>query len=159
MNAMVNKIKQYQIFTKNNVKIGVFGIGVELEGLVDKKLYKDTRYLNPIPIAHKIAKVLKTIEKCDLAICLSHLGYKYKSEKSSDIKLAEKSENIDLIIGGHTHTFLEKPTKIRNLSGIITLIVQVGWAGINLGRLDFYINKEKNYSVNYQNIRINKKTF
>ncbi len=153
------KIRQYKTFTKNGIKIGVFGVGVELDGLVDKKLYKTTKYIDPVNIANKIAEILKVKAKCDLVICLSHLGYQYKSDKISDLKLAEKTKNIDLIIGGHTHTFLEKPTKIRNLSGKNTLITQVGWAGINLGRLDFYIQENKNYSVRYQNIRIRNKSF
>lgn len=157
--VLMNKIRQYKVFTKNGIKIGVFGVGVELDGLVDKKLYKETKYVEPLSIANKIAEILKTSVKCDLVICLSHLGYKYKSDKVSDLKLAEKTKNIDLIIGGHTHTFLEKPTKIRNLSGKTTLITQVGWAGINLGRLDFYFKENKNYSVSYQNIRIGSKSF
>ena len=154
-----NKIRQYKIFTKNGIKIGVFGVGVELDGLVDKKLYKATKYTNPIGIANTVAKLLKTTGKCDLVICLSHLGYEYKTDKISDLKLAAQTQNIDLIIGGHTHTFLEKPTKIRNLSGKNTLITQVGWAGINLGRLDFYVRENKNYSVSYQNLRIENKSF
>jgi 5'-nucleotidase len=154
-----NKIRQYKTFVKDGVKIGVFGIGVELDGLVDKKLYKKTIYVEPIAISNTIAKILKVNLKCDLVICLSHLGYEYKSDKISDLKLAAQTENIDLIIGGHSHTFLDKPTKIRNLSGKNTLITQVGWAGINLGRLDFYMHTDKNYSVSYQNIRIDNKSF
>ena len=153
------KIEPYKIFIKDGVKIGIFGLGVELDGLVEKKLYKETKYLEPVGIANKIAEKLKTKEQCDLIICLSHLGYQYKSDKISDLKLAKKTKNIDLIIGGHTHTSLEKPTKIRNLSHKNTLIIQVGWAGINLGRLDFYILKDKNYSVSYQNLRIQNKSF
>jgi len=151
------KIHAYKIFIKDGIKIGVFGIGVELDGLVDKKLYKKTKYIEPIKIANKTAKMLKSEENCDLIICLSHLGYEYKTNKISDLKLAAQTQNIDLIIGGHTHTFLEKPAKIRNLSGKITLITQAGWAGINLGRLDFYIRKEKNYLVSFQNISIESK--
>jgi len=154
-----NKIYQYRTFVKEGIKVGVFGVGVELDGLVDKKLYKNTKYIKPVALSNSIAKILKTKLNCDLVICLSHLGYKYKSDKISDVKLAAQTKNIDLIIGGHTHTFLEKPTKIRNLSGKNTLITQVGWAGINLGRLDFYIQEDKNYSVSYQNIRIQNKSF
>jgi len=153
------KVFQYRTFIKSGIKIGVFGVGVELNGLVDKKLTKETKYSDPVSISNTFAKILKTKVKCDLVICLSHLGYEYKSDKISDLKLAAQTENIDLIIGGHTHTFLEKPTKVRNLSGKNTLITQVGWAGINLGRLDFYISKNKNYSVSYQNIRIGSKSF
>ncbi len=145
---------------RDGVKIGVFGLGVELDGLVDKKLCKKTIYQNPIPIANEVAKHLKNEEKCKLIICLSHLGYSYKSNKVSDLILAKSTENIDLIIGGHTHTFLKEQTKVKNLSKKDTLINQVGWAGINLGRLDFYISSDKkNYSVSSQNIRMTNKSF
>jgi 5'-nucleotidase len=153
------KIKPYHIFIKDNFKIGVFGIGVELDGLVDKRLYKKTKYNDPVISANKISEQLKKEEKCDLIICLSHLGYDYKSDKISDLKLAAQTNNIDLIIGGHTHTFLDKPTEISNLSNKKTLITQVGWAGINLGRLDFYVHTDKNYSVSFQNLRIESKRF
>jgi 5'-nucleotidase len=153
-----NKIKPYQTFTKDGIKVGVFGIGVELNGLVDKRLYKKTIYNDPIQTTNNIIKKLKEKEKCDLIICLSHLGYEYKTEKVSDLVLAKQTSNIDLIIGGHTHTFLEKPTSIKNLDNKITLITQVGWAGINLGRIDFYIDKsKKNYSFHSQNIKIREK--
>ena len=153
------KIQPYHTFLKDNVKIGVFGIGVELDGLVDKRLYKETKYNNPVISANKIAEILKTKEQCDLIICLSHLGYEYKSEKISDTKLAAQTKNIDLIIGGHTHTFLDKPSEIKNLDNKKTLVTQVGWAGINLGRLDFYVRPDKNYSVSFQNLRIKSKRF
>ena len=91
------------------------------------------------------AKVFASLPKSgvfssiDLIICLSHLGYEYATEKISDRKLAQKTDGIDLIIGGHTHTFLEKPTVEYNLGGKITLVNQVGWAGVQLGRVDFYV--------------------
>jgi 5'-nucleotidase len=159
-NTVLNgKIKPYHIFIKDNVKIGVFGIGVELDGLVDKRLYKETKYNDPVASATRIVEKLKNVEECDLIICLSHLGYKYKTDKISDLKLAAQTNNIDLIIGGHTHTFLDKPTAIRNLSNKETLVTQVGWAGINLGRLDFHVQTDKNYSVSFQNLRIESKRF
>jgi len=90
---------------------------------------------------------------CNLSFSFS---YEYKNDKISDLKLAAQTQNIDLIIGGHTHTFLEKLTKIRNLSGKTTLITHVGWAGINLGRLDcFFDGTDKNYSISSQNVKIN----
>lgn len=76
--------------------------------------------------------------KCDLIICLSHLGYKYPDNKVSDQVLAKNNDHIDLIIGGHTHTFMLKPEDVINRSGNITTINQVGFAGINLGRVDYY---------------------
>ncbi len=89
-----------------------------------------------------MTRVLKTEEHCDLIICLSHLGYAYKTNpnKISDLKLAALTKDIDLIIGGHTHTFLSKPTIVKNMEGKNMLINQVGCYGINLGRIDFYFD-------------------
>jgi 5'-nucleotidase len=139
--ALDTFVKPYKIFVKSGVKIGVFGLGIALHGLVDPKLYKETKYNNPIEIAQEISKELKEDKKCDLIICLSHLGFKYDDpEKPSDIVLARKTKNIDLIIGGHTHTFLDKPIVEKNIDGKEVLINQVGCFGINLGRVDFYLN-------------------
>ncbi|AMA48575.1 MULTISPECIES: bifunctional metallophosphatase/5'-nucleotidase [Flavobacterium] len=139
-------IKPYKIFEKAGIKIGIFGLGVELYGLVDPRYYKETKYLDPVEIANDITKKLKEVEKCNLVICLSHLGFEYKNEpeRISDINLAKKTKNIDLIIGGHTHTFLDKPVIERNLDDKEVLINQVGAYGINLGRIDFYIDDQKN---------------
>jgi len=138
-------VKPYKIFLKDGIKIGVFGIGIELEGLVDKNMYKETKYNDPITIATDISRVLNEEEKCDLVICLSHLGYHYKRnpERISDLNLAAKTRGIDLIIGGHTHTFLKKPTVTKNLDGENMLVNQVGWGGINLGRIDFYFSADQ----------------
>lgn len=151
-NTILNGIvKPYKIFNKQGIKVGVFGLGVQLEGLVDKKLYLETVYLDPIETANEMTRILKLEEKCDLIICLSHLGYEYKNEpdKISDLNLARKTADIDLIIGGHTHTFLDKPTIVLNKKGQETLVNQVGCYGINLGRIDFYFdsNKKKNHQA------------
>ncbi|WP_283640538.1 bifunctional metallophosphatase/5'-nucleotidase [Mesonia mobilis] len=141
------KVKDHQIFIKDGVKIGVFGLGIELDGLVSKNNYKETKYLNPVEIAQEMTKKLKQQEKCDLVICLSHLGYHYETDKIDDLKLASKTKDIDLIIGGHTHTFLPKPTVTTNLEGKKILVNQTGWAGVNLGRIDFYLDEENNISA------------
>ncbi len=135
--VMHNSTLNYKVFNKGGLKIGVFGLGIELEGLVDKKNYGGTRYLDPIIKANETAALLKNDLHCDLVVCLSHLGYQYKDDKVSDQVLAKRTRNIDLIIGGHTHTFMPQPEDIHNLDGRITTINQVGWAGINLGRIDY----------------------
>ena len=147
-------VKPYKTFIKDGIKIGVFGLGIELEGLVDKKLYKETKYYNPIEVATDITKTLKETEKCDLIICLSHLGFDYKNEKDkpSDLKLAAATKDIDLIIGGHTHTFLDKPVIKTNKVGKQVVINQVGAYGINLGRIDFYFSDETKYISKEKNI-------
>jgi 5'-nucleotidase len=139
-----NHIKPYKIFIKNGIKIGVFGLGIELTGLVDSANYKETKYLDPVEIAQNVSKTLKEEEHCDLVICLSHLGYHYKSDKIDDLKLAGKTKDIDLIIGGHTHTFLPKPTITKNKIGENVLVNQVGCYGVNLGRIDFYFDDDNN---------------
>lgn len=141
--ALQNLAKPYKIFKKQGLKIGVFGVGIKLEGLVEKKNYGEIQYLNPIDSANYYATLLKQEEKCDLVICLSHLGYSYNYNQVSDKVLASSTEHIDLIIGGHTHTFLPKPEDVKNKSGAITTINQVGYAGINLGRVDYYFEKNK----------------
>ena len=143
-------VKPYKTFKKNGIKIGIFGLGIELNGLVDPAMYKETKYLDPIEISQDITRILKTEEKCDLIICLSHLGYDYKNSpnKICDLKLATLTKDIDLIIGGHTHTFLPKPTVVKNIEGNNMLVNQVGCYGINLGRIDFYFDENKNKSAN-----------
>ena len=147
-------VKPYKIVFKDGIKIGVFGLGVQLDGLVDKKLYKETVYNNPIEVAQDISRILKEDHKCDLVICLSHLGFKYKDEpeKPSDIVLAKNTKYIDLIIGGHTHTFLDKPVIEKNSDGKEVLINQVGCYGVNLGRIDFYLSNDKIYNNQTKNI-------
>ena len=142
--VMNGHVKPYKIINKDGIKVGVFGLGVGLDGLVDKKNYKETIYLDPVGVAQDMARILKQEKKCDLVICLSHLGYKYKDEpdKICDTKLATLTKDIDLIIGGHTHTFLDKPTVLKNSVGQDVLVNQVGCYGINLGRIDFYFDDD-----------------
>lgn len=152
---MNGQVKPYKIFQKKNIRIGVLGVGIELEGLVAKKHFANTRYLDPIEYANKYAAILKNDEKCDYVICLSHLGYKYKHDKVSDVVLAASSRNIDLILGGHTHTFLDQPDVLSNLDGKEVLINQVGWAGIVLGRIDVFFERNfKNKCSTCKNIPV-----
>jgi 5'-nucleotidase len=152
--VMDSFIKPYKIFNKNGIKIGVFGLGVQLEGLVDKKLSKETVYNDPIETTQDMVRILRKEQNCDLVICLSHLGYNYKDEpnKICDLKLAALTKDIDLIIGGHTHTFLDKPTIIKNLDGKEVLVNQVGCYGINLGRIDVYFDSNKSKATEGKSI-------
>ena len=144
------KTKNYKIYNKSGIKIGVFGLGIELEGLVTKELYKETKYLDPIEISRDISDKLKFEENCDLIICLSHLGYKYNNlpERVCDYNLAKKSNHIDLIIGGHTHTFMEKPVVLKNEKGNDVIINQVGCFGLYLGKIDFFFDRNNKRSFN-----------
>jgi len=137
-------VKPYKTFIKSGIKIGVFGLGVELEGLVSKRLYKETKYLNPIEKAQDTVRDLKEKEQCDLVICLSHIGYNYKNnpDKVCDLQLARNTKDIDLIIGGHTHTLLPKPTIEKNSVGENVLINQCGKSGVYMGQIDFYFSAD-----------------
>ncbi|MDG1660756.1 MAG: metallophosphatase [Winogradskyella sp.] len=138
-------VKPYKIFNKDDVRIGVFGLGIELEGLVGKRHFKETEYIYPVEIAQDMSRILKEDEQCDIVICLSHLGYFYKKtpDKISDLLLARQTKDIDLIIGGHTHTFLPKPTIEKNSVGKNVLVNQVGCYGLYLGQIDFYLDSDK----------------
>lgn len=139
------KTVPYKIFKKGKINIGVLGVGIELKGLVPDNLYGNTIYHNPIEAANRTANELKK-QGCDMIICLSHLGDRYFDDKISDEILAKECYDIDLIIGGHTHRLFEQPRKYINRKGNETIVNQVGWAGMHLGRLDFTFsgNKKKN---------------
>jgi 5'-nucleotidase len=156
---MEGRTKPYKVFRKGKLKVGVFGVGIELRGLVPDTLYGKTVYTDPVQKANQTAALLKG-KDCDMIICLSHLGYQYKgSNKVSDEVLAKESENIDLIIGGHTHSFLDNPVTFQNKKGEDVIVNQVGFAGIILGRLDFEFSKFSGKKIaNSQRILVSQKT-
>lgn len=154
--VMDTHVKPYKIIVKDGIKIGIFGVGIKLEGLVNKDMYKETVYQDPIEVAQDMSRVLKEEEKCDLVICLSHIGYNYKKNpnKPSDLKLARSTKDIDLIIGGHTHTFLPKPTIEKNSVGKNVLVNQVGCYGLYLGKIDFYFKSGRNVKADGTSIMV-----
>ncbi len=139
---LAGKISPFKIFKSGGLRIGVYGLGVELQGLVDPKNYGQTRFNDPMQTALKMEKILKEEKNADLIICLSHLGYDYKDKTVSDKIIASQTMNTDLIIGGHTHSFLKNPDRILNKSGKEVIINQVGFGGLILGKVDFYFSKQ-----------------
>jgi 5'-nucleotidase len=133
---MEGKTLPHQVFERGGIRVGVFGLGIELAGLVPPELYGSTQYLDPSIEANATARHLRQRKKCDLVVCLSHLGYRYRGDKISDVALARNSRHIDLILGGHTHTFLDEPVVVPDLDGEEVIINQVGFGGLLLGRLD-----------------------
>lgn len=136
-----------KIIEVDGIRVGVFGLGIELEGLVNPKLYGNVRYSDPIAAANEQASYLRNEQNCDLVVCLSHLGYDYNAEKYNfdvdrmcDKHVATNGQNIDIILGGHTHTFLDQPDYVLNKDSKNVMVCQVGWAGIKLGRIDLYID-------------------
>jgi len=159
--AMEGQSAQYKIFRKGKLKIGVTGVGIEMKGLVPDNLFGNTVYLDPIKKLNETAYLLKKEKGCDMVICLSHLGYQYREDinKLSDLILAKETENVDLIIGGHTHTFLNEPVLVKNKINADVLVNQVGWAGIQLGRLDFEFSSFRKKSLaNANTLLIGKKS-
>jgi 5'-nucleotidase len=131
------KTLQNRVIEKDGIRIGLFGIGIQLQGLVDPKMFKETIYNDPFEVAKDQARILREEKNCDLVVCMSHLGYSYDHDKASDLSLAAATSGIDLIIGGHTHTFLDAPSIVDNALGEKVMVNQVGCYGINLGRIDF----------------------
>lgn len=141
--ALDQKIKPYITIKKGPLKIGIFGLGIQLYGLVPKENYKGIWYNDPVSTAIDVVYELKNKENCDMVICLSHLGFSYEGKRVSDKVLAAQTQDIDLIIGGHTHTFLDEPVTMINRVGKPVIINQVGWAGLRLGQIDFIFNHKK----------------
>ncbi len=125
-------IKPYLIIKRRGIKIGIIGLGIQPRGLITETNFYGIHYLDPIAVANNYGYYLKKKAKCDVVICLSHLGHDTKG--ISDIELVKRTENIDLVIGGHTHKLLD--VKVPNLIGDTITIVQAGKSGAYLGRVD-----------------------
>lgn len=156
--SMEGKTQPYTTIRKGEMKIGIMGIGIELNGLIADSVATNIKYADPIKTANETAQKLKQKENCDFIICLSHLGFEnYFSKKVNDKNLAQETTNIDVIIGGHSHTFLDKPFIVRNKKKKNVLITQAGWGGVKLGRIDFiFSDKKKILSANAQTVIIGK---
>lgn len=133
-------VQRYIVREMEGFKIGIFGLGIRLDGVVPHNLHGDVRYRNPEIWANGIVRSLRESHRCDYIICLSHLGYKYSDNRIDDVKLAKNVAGIDLIIGGHTHTFLDEPDSVTNPDGNETMITQAGHSGVRLGRVDVHLN-------------------
>lgn len=136
-------IPRYKIFKKGGVKIGVYGLGISLAGLVNEKNCKGVKYLDPIGIAQEMETFLALEKKCDLVVCLSHIGLKYREDRVCDLTLAPETSYTDIIIGGHTHTYLEEPLLVTNKLGRQIIVNQAHWGGLVVGRIDFFFEKGK----------------
>jgi 5'-nucleotidase len=134
-------IKEQHVRYVNGIKVGIFGLGVNFQNLVLPHLHEGVIYYDPVIVARQMVRRLRQEQKCDLVICLSHIGYNYADGRVSDTVVANEVEGIDLIIGGHTHTLLEEPVIIEKFGRIPTMISQVGHAGVVLGRIDFEFDR------------------
>lgn len=126
-------VKPYIIIKRKGVKIGVFALDPKLEGLVDKKNYGAVKYLDPVKTANEISMMLKKKKHCDLVICLSHLGWEDKG--MGDQMMISGSRNIDLVLGGHSHTYFKQLKYVDNLDGEPVPVDQNGSKGVYVGKI------------------------
>ena len=134
-------VKPYTTFNRNGLKIGVFGLAPKMEGLVQADKCEGVVYNDPIEAAQKMADLLKNEEGCDVVICLSHLGYQLKNAPC-DEELAQKTNHIDAILGGHTHTFMKEPAVYLNKDGQNVPVMHTGKSGIYVGMLKLTLAEE-----------------
>ena len=125
-------VKPYAIYEKGGKKVGVFGLLTDLTSVVDARIAAQFKYTHPVEVANEYAKFLKE-EGCELVIALTHLGY--EGEDYTDFELAGATRNIDVVVGGHSHTFIDKMGVAKNLDGKDVIIVTDGKWGLNIGKL------------------------
>ncbi len=135
-------VKPYVVIRRNGVKIGLFGLSPELDGLVANDNYKGVKFLDPIETANKMADILRNKEKCDVVICVSHLGWNTNPDYVGDNQVIEKSHGIDIVLGGHSHTYLEKLEYIPDADGKLVAVDQNGKHAIYVGKLVVDLEKK-----------------
>ncbi len=133
-------VKEYVILEREGIRIGVFGLGAQLEGLVASESYGDVKFRDPVSEGQRVADLLKKEKRCDLVICLSHLGW--EGEPYSDIELIENTRNIDVVLGGHSHSFFERPQFYHNLDGVEVPLQQMGKHAAFVGEMVLTLEKE-----------------
>ncbi|HEX8649595.1 MAG TPA: metallophosphatase [Pyrinomonadaceae bacterium] len=143
--AIEKRVKPYVVRQLAGVRVGIFGLGIKLEGLNPPESFKGVTYMDPVRMARGSVRVLREREGCAMVICLSHLGYYPKPDKDEigDTQVVAQVDGIDFIASGHTHTFMKTPVVARQPSGNNTVIFQVGKSGIYLGRVDFTVRARR----------------
>lgn len=135
------KFPRFKIFNRSGIRIGIYGLGIDPNGLVSPRNFAGAKFNDPLTTAREMERYLAVGRHCDLVVCLSHLGLKYEGTKISDLTLAAETHHTDVIIGGHTHSFVEEPLQIENRSGKMCVVNQAGWGGLMIGHLDFHFEK------------------
>ena len=135
--AMEGVVQRYTIVRKGGLKIGIFGLGCNPKGIISDKNFEPAKYLDPYEVAQEVADELRTA-KCDIVICLSHLGtYGKADEDVSDVSMVKKTRGIDVVVGGHTHKLYDH-LRVPNLDGDSVPVCQMGKSGakaVNLHRI------------------------
>ena len=134
-------VKKYVVLEKAGLRIGIMALDVNPESLIFEKNYRGLVYQDPIEKANEISALLKKKEKCDVIICLSHLGSDGTKKEVNDFEIARKTRYIDVIIGGHSHTLITNTT-VKNAAGKPMVIAQIGKSGLYLGRVELELEKK-----------------
>ncbi len=130
---LASLIKPYAVIERDGVRVGVFGLSPRLSGLVSRQNYEGIEYNDPVEAAKAVVETLRNKEKCDVVVCLSHLGFDM-GDDVDDKKVAAATTGIDLILGGHSHTFLKQAERLENAEGKTVVVDQNGKNGINVGK-------------------------
>jgi len=138
--ALQARIRPWIVKSFPGVKVGITGCCVDFKGLVSARNHAGVEWREPGEVLKPVVKHLREVEKVDLVVCLSHLGFDVRSNSIDDKRLAVAVPGIDVIIGGHSHTFMDTPLRVKNELGE-TDIFQVGHSGVNLGRMDFAVRE------------------
>ena len=133
-------VKRYIVLKRNGIKIGVFALCPKMDGLVDLKKCEGVKYLDPAKVANEMGDMLKNKLKCDLVICISHLGWEKNDD--DDNYMIEHSRNVDLVLGGHTHTYMPTLEYVNNLDGKPIPVDQNGKHAIYVGKLVLDMKKK-----------------
>ncbi len=134
-------VKPYVIIKRNGLKIGLFGLSPQLEGLVDLSKCKGVTYLDPIEVGNRVAAELKHDKKCDVVICVSHLGW-LRPDEMGDQKLLASSKDIDLVLGGHSHSYFKDLRYVNNANGKAVPVDQNGKNAMYVGKLTLSFDKK-----------------
>lgn len=132
-------VKPYVILKRNGLKIGVFGLAPKLDGLVDHKNFRQTEYLDPVSTAQQMADILKK-KKCDLIICISHLGWEHQG--MGDQEVIRNTRGIDLVLGGHSHTYFKTLRYVKNIDGKPIPDDQNGKSAIYVGKMQLTLTRK-----------------
>ena len=127
-------VKPYIILRRKGIKIGVFALDPKMEGLVFAKNCQGIKYLDPIEVANEMAFKLKHKEKCDLVICVSHLGWEPITQMGDPMMISH-SRNIDIVLGGHSHSYFLKPQVVKDADGKDVPVDQNGKHAVFVGKL------------------------
>jgi len=139
--ALYSLVKPYVIIVRAGLRIGIMALDVNPESLIFDKNYKGLVYLDPVEKANEVSTLLKKNEKCDVIICLSHLGSDSTKKEVNDFEIARKTRYIDVIIGGHSHSMISNTT-VKNAAGKPMVIAQVGKSGLYLGEVELELEKK-----------------